>query len=81
MSCMNPIHVEVITDYSLVALKTPEQQDVKEHLFRCDECGTRLRESIALAESLRKLSGEGSLVAVVRHEFVKACQGAGLTCA
>jgi hypothetical protein len=75
---MNPIDTAVLGEYWLGTLAAPEEEDMEEHLFRSDECGARLREAIALAESLRKLAAEGSLVAVVSDEFVKRAKAQGL---
>ena len=50
MTCSNPIDAAVVADYWLAALAKSEEESVEEHLFTCDECGERLRETIALAE-------------------------------
>jgi anti-sigma factor RsiW len=71
MNCLNPIDAAVLTDYWLAALPQSEEEAVEEHLFACDECGARLREVIALAEELRKLARQGSLIMVVSEAFVK----------
>jgi hypothetical protein len=69
VSCLNPIDAAVLTDYWLAALPNSEEEAVEEHLFSCDDCGTRLREIVAMAEEIRKLSG--SLVMIVSDAFVK----------
>src|SRR5215831_5794417 len=57
--CAIPIDAAVLMDYWLAAL-SPEQEDVVEqHLMTCDQCGDRLREIIALADSLRVLARSG----------------------
>lgn len=71
MNCLNPIDAAVLTDYWLGALPNSDEEAVEEHLFVCDECGTRLRELIALAEEIRKLARQGSLIMVVSDAFVK----------
>jgi predicted anti-sigma-YlaC factor YlaD len=62
MSCANPIDVAVLTDYWLAALAKSEEEAVEEHLLGCDGCGELLREVIELAEAVRNLAREGSLI-------------------
>jgi hypothetical protein len=71
MSCSTPIDAAVLADYWLAALPAPDEEAVERHLFLCDGCGSRLREVIALAEEIRTLARQGSLVIVVTGEFVK----------
>ena len=78
MNCTNPIDAPVIADYWLGALPKPEEETVEEHLFKCNECGKRLREIIALAEGIRKLAQEGSLLMVVSDAFLKRAAEQGL---
>ena len=78
MNCANPIDVAVLADYWLAALVEYEEEAVEEHLFACEECGARLREVIALAEGLRNLAREGSLLMVVSEAFVKRATQDGL---
>ena len=69
--CPNPIETTVLMDYWLGLLPAAAEETVDEHLLSCDECGDRLRETIALAESLRALARSGSLQVVVSDQFVK----------
>ena len=78
MTCSNPIDAAVLADYWLAALAKSEEEAVEEHLFACDECGARLREIIALAEGVRKLARQGSLIMVVSDAFVKRATEHGL---
>ena len=78
MSCASPIDVDVLTDYWLAALAQSEEGAVEEHLLGCDGCGERLREVIALAEAVRNLAREGSLLMVVSDAFVKRVAEEGL---
>jgi len=78
MSCLNPIDTPALTDYWLAALPQPEEEAVEEHLFACDECGSRLREVMALAEGVRKLAREGSLRVVVSDAFLRRAAEEGL---
>jgi hypothetical protein len=78
MNCSNPIDAAVLADYWLALLAQPEEEAVEEHLFGCDQCGTRLREVIALAEAVRKLAREGSLRMVVSEMFLKRAARDGL---
>ncbi len=70
-ACSNPIEPDVLIDYWLAVLPSPDEEAVEEHLLTCDECGDRLRETIALAEGLRTLARSGSLVVVISDHFVK----------
>lgn len=76
--CSNPIDAAVLSDYWIAALAKPEAETVEEHLFTCDQCGTRLREVIALAEGVRELAREGSLRMIVSDSFLKRVAHAGL---
>jgi hypothetical protein len=78
MNCANPIDAAVLADYWLAALPDSEEQTVEEHLFACDSCGDRLRETIALADGLRKLAAEGSLIMVVSDAYLKRAAEAGM---
>lgn len=78
MSCADPITAPVLTDYWLAALPESEEEAVEEHLFACDECGARLREAIALAEAIRDLARQGSLLMVVSDAFLKRVAERGM---
>ena len=71
IACPKPIEAAVLMDYWLGLLPAAVEETVDEHLLSCDECGDRLRETIALAESLRALARSGSLQVVVSDQFVK----------
>ena len=70
MSCLRPIDSALLTDYWLAALPRAEEEAIEEHLFGCNECGDRLREVIALAEAIRTLARQGSLLMVVSDTFL-----------
>jgi len=78
MNCTSPLDPAVLADYWLAALAKPEEEAVEEHLFTCDACGARLREIIALAEAIRQLAREGSLLMVVSDAFVQRAAEQGL---
>ena len=78
MSCANPIDAAVLADYWLGALAKSDEEAVEEHLFGCDACGDRLRETIALAEGISRVAREGSLVTVVSDAFVEHVRARGL---
>jgi len=78
MTCSNPIDAAVLADYWLAALAKSEEEAVEEHLFTCDECAQRLRETIALAEGVGKLARQGSLIMVVSDTYVKRAREQGL---
>jgi hypothetical protein len=77
IECSNPIETAVLTDYWLGLLPAEDEELVDAHLLACDGCGDRLREAIALAESLRSLARSGSLVVVVSDQFVTRAAEAG----
>ena len=78
MSCTNPLDAAMLAEYWLAALPRSEEETAEEHLFTCDECGTRLREVIALAEAIRNLARQGSLLMVVSDTLLKRLNEAGL---
>jgi hypothetical protein len=78
MRCANPLDDAVLADYWLASLAEAEEEAVEEHLFTCDECGTRLQEVIALAEGVCNLAGGGSLQMVVSETFLKRAAEQGL---
>ncbi|MBZ5601952.1 MAG: hypothetical protein LAO79_06575 [Acidobacteriia bacterium] len=78
MNCATPFDIGVLTDYWSAALMPSEEEKVEEHLLSCDFCGDRLREVIALAEAVRSLAREGSLLMVVSDAFVKRLAQEGL---
>jgi len=67
-----------LADYWLAALAKPEEEALEQHLFTCDECGARLREMVALAEAIRNLARQGSLLMVVSDAFLKRLAGEGM---
>ena len=71
MICTSPIDTALLADYWTAALTSSEEEAVEEHLFTCDECGTRLREVIALAEGVRNIALGGDLLMVVSDTFLK----------
>lgn len=78
MSCTRPADAAVLADYWLGVLEGPEEDAVEEHLFGCDECGTRLRDMIALADGVRRLAREGRLRMVVSDAFLQRAAENGL---
>jgi hypothetical protein len=78
MSCANPVAAAVLTDYWIGAQPKSEEESVEEHLFACDECGERLRGVMALADAIRSLTRQGSLLMVVSETFLKRVAEQGL---
>lgn len=78
MNCVKPLGAAILADYWLAALPKTEEEAVEEHLFTCDECGARLREVIALADAIRSLARQGSLLMVVSDAFLKCVAEEGL---
>jgi hypothetical protein len=78
MNCAEPIDAAVLADYWLGALGGQEEEAVELHLLECDACGERLREGIALADGIRKVAREGSLVMVVSDAFLKHATEQGM---
>jgi hypothetical protein len=78
MSCSEPIDAAVLSDYWFALLADSEEQAVEEHLLTCDECGQRLREVIAIAQGVRKLAREGSLLMIVTDAFVERAGEQGM---
>jgi hypothetical protein len=65
-------------DYWLAVLPSETEGAVEEHLFACDACGDRLRETIAMAEGLRALARSGSLQVIISDHFVRHAAETGL---
>ncbi len=78
MICSNPIAAGILADYWTAALTSSEEEAVEKHLLECDQCGTRLREVIALAEGVRRLAREGSLRMIVNDAFLQRAAEDGL---
>ncbi len=78
MNCAAPIDAAVLADYWLASLTSEEEAAVEEHLFSCDECGARFRETIALAGGLRTVARQGNLLMVVSDAFLKRVAEEGL---
>jgi len=78
MNCSKPIDAAALSDYWFALLADSEEQAVEEHLLTCDECGQRLREVIAIAEGVRKLAREGSLLMIVTDAFVERAGEQGM---
>lgn len=78
MTCPNPIDAALLADYWLGALPKSEERGVEEHLFSCDACGERLRQVIAMANGIRRLAHEGSLLIVVSDAFLNRAARQGL---
>jgi anti-sigma factor RsiW len=70
MSCSR-VAAAVLGEYWMGLLPASDADAVEEHLFECDDCGQRLREVIALADSVRRLAREGRLRMVVSDAFVE----------
>ncbi|HEY3838764.1 MAG TPA: hypothetical protein VGL72_19440 [Bryobacteraceae bacterium] len=71
MTCASPIDAALLADYWLAVLPQPQEEAIEEHLFECDPCSARCREVIALAEAVRELARQGSLLMVVSDAFLK----------
>ena len=65
-------------DYWLAALPAISEDAVEQHLMTCDECGDRLRETLALAEGLRTLARSGSLQVIITEQFARHAAETGL---
>jgi len=64
-------------DYWLGALPAANEDSVEQHLMMCDECGDRLRDVIALADSLRMLARSGSLQVIISDQLLEQAAAAG----
>jgi hypothetical protein len=77
VDCPQPIDAATLMDYWLDALQSTEEEPIEEHLMGCDRCGDRLREVIALAESLRTLARSGVLQVVISDHVVMRAEEMG----
>jgi hypothetical protein len=78
MSCLNPLDSVTLADYWLAALPKAEEEAVEEHVFGCGECTARLARWAAIAEGIRDLARQGSLLMVVSDSFLKSVAEEGL---
>lgn len=78
MSCATRLDAATLAEYWLGTLGATEEESLEEHLFACEECGTRLDWVIALAEELRAVTRDGSLMTVVSETFLKRAEEEGL---
>lgn len=78
MTCSHPIDAARLADYWLAMLPQPEEDALEEHLLCCDQCGARLREAISLAQGIRALAREGSLLMIVSDAFLQRAAEQGL---
>jgi hypothetical protein len=78
MSCATRLDAATLAEYWLGTFGATEEESLEEHLFACEECGTRLDWVIALAEELRAVTRDGSLMTVVSETFLKRAEEEGL---
>ena len=78
MRCTQPLDAPLLADYWVGGLRPEDEEAVEEHLFLCDQCGDRLRETIALADAVRGLARDGSLTMVVSDTFLRRISEEGL---
>ena len=72
------LDTDVLMDYWLAALPADREDAVEQHLMTCDACGDRLRDVMALAESLRSLARSGDLQVIVDESVVTRARARGL---
>jgi hypothetical protein len=77
MSCDLRLDVTTLSDYWLGAMEPAEEERIEEHLFACEECAVQLDEVVALAESVRRVGQEGSLMMVVSDVFLNRAKENG----
>lgn len=70
-NCTAPIGFSTLIEYWLDELDEAAKARIDEHLFGCQECGTKLDEIIALAGGIRAAFGQGAVRAFVSDAFVK----------
>ena len=78
VGCAGPIEPDVLMDYWLAVLSPADEDALELHLIACDECGERLRETIALAEGLHRLARSGTLQVIVSEPFARHAAEAGM---
>jgi len=76
-ACSDPIDRAILMDYWLALLPSTVEQAVDLHLLGCDACSDRLRETIALSESLSHVARSGELPVIVSDAFVRHAIAAG----
>lgn len=71
MNCELRLDSAVLFDYYLGALEPAEEERVEEHVFACEECAARVQEVTEVAEGVRRVAQEGSLMMVVSDAFLE----------
>ena len=77
IGCAQPLSAGLLMDYWLGALPAADEDSVEQHLMVCDECGDRLRDVIALADSLRMLARSGSLQVIISDQLLEQAAATG----
>jgi len=75
---LRPFDPAVPADYWIGFIADPEEEAIEEHLFESDYCGHPLRQLIALADRLCKLSLEKSLRLTVSDALLQRAADSGL---
>ena len=76
--CTQPLDAAILADYWLGGLPVSEEDAVEAHLLACDDCASRLRETVALAEAVRDVVRQGNLLMVVSETFLDRLSEQGL---
>jgi len=77
-SLADHLSVDTLLDYWLHDSDAASADAVDEHLMRCDACGERLDELIALGEGVREALRAGAVAMVTSGAFVQRLAGLGL---
>ena len=77
MSCDLRLDAATLSDYWLGALEPAQEERVEEHLFACEECAARMEDVVAMAESVRRVAQEGSLMMVVSDVLLERAKESG----
>jgi len=70
--CAEPLRLSVLMDYWLGDVAPQVAKRVEEHFLGCASCSNRLRRLVALARSVRSLTHEGLIRAVVTSAFLES---------
>lgn len=69
--CASPVPLSTLVDYFAADLSVPEEQEVEEHLFSCEDCSRRLQNIAALSDAICAVAWKGPLFALVTDSIVE----------
>ncbi len=76
--CDSPITLMRLLEYLLDDISEEDTDDLEQHLFACDDCGSRLQEVMAMADGVRHIVSSGAVDAALTGALVERLRAAGV---